>query len=144
MKLTPTAIPDVIVCEPTVHGDHRGFFMETWRESSFADIAPGLRFVQDNHSKSGKGILRGLHRHGGAFAEGAEEHQRPPACRGQLAQEPARGEVPALLRAVCRQRPGDHPQVVAGKETRPSREYPLQLASAAPEGLSQLAIEPVS
>lgn len=61
MKLTPTAIPDVILCEPIVHGDHRGFFMETWRESSFADIAPGLRFVQDNHSKSGKGILRGLH-----------------------------------------------------------------------------------
>ncbi len=61
MKLIPTAIPDVILCEPTVHGDHRGFFMETWRESSFADIAPGLRFVQDNHSKSGKGILRGLH-----------------------------------------------------------------------------------
>lgn len=61
MKLTPTAIPDVILCEPTLHGDHRGFFMETWRESSFATIAPGLRFVQDNHSRSGKGILRGLH-----------------------------------------------------------------------------------
>ena len=61
MKLIPTAIPDVIIFEPTLHGDHRGFFMETWRESFFADIAPGLRFVQDNHSKSGKGILRGLH-----------------------------------------------------------------------------------
>ena len=61
MKLIPTAIPDVIIFEPTLHGDHRGFFMETWRESTFAEIAPGLRFVQDNHSKSGKGILRGLH-----------------------------------------------------------------------------------
>lgn len=61
MKLIPTAIPEVILFEPTLHGDHRGFFMETWRESHFADIAPGLRFVQDNHSKSGKGILRGLH-----------------------------------------------------------------------------------
>ena len=61
MKLIPTAIPDVLIFEPTLHGDHRGFFMETWRESTFADIAPGLRFVQDNHSKSGKGILRGLH-----------------------------------------------------------------------------------
>ena len=61
MKLIPTAIPDVIIFEPTLHGDHRGFFLETWRESTFADIAPGLRFVQDNHSKSGKGILRGLH-----------------------------------------------------------------------------------
>jgi dTDP-4-dehydrorhamnose 3,5-epimerase len=61
VKLIPTAIPDVLIFEPTLHGDHRGFFMETWRESTFADIAPGLRFVQDNHSKSGKGILRGLH-----------------------------------------------------------------------------------
>lgn len=61
MKLIPTAIPEVILFEPTLHGDHRGFFMETWRESHFADIHPGLRFVQDNHSKSGKGILRGLH-----------------------------------------------------------------------------------
>jgi len=61
LKLTPTAIPDVIVLEPKVFGDHRGFFMETWRESTLAEVAPNLRFVQDNHSKSGKGILRGLH-----------------------------------------------------------------------------------
>ncbi|MDX1491415.1 MAG: dTDP-4-dehydrorhamnose 3,5-epimerase [Pseudohongiellaceae bacterium] len=61
MKLTPTAIPDVIVIEPKVFGDHRGFFMETWRESTLAEVAPSLRFVQDNHSKSSKGILRGLH-----------------------------------------------------------------------------------
>jgi dTDP-4-dehydrorhamnose 3,5-epimerase len=61
LKLIPTAIPDVIVLEPKVFGDHRGFFMETWRESTLAEVAPGLRFVQDNHSKSGKGILRGLH-----------------------------------------------------------------------------------
>lgn len=61
MKITPTAIPDVILLEPTVHGDHRGFFMETWRQSLFEEIAPGTRFVQDNHSKSRQGILRGLH-----------------------------------------------------------------------------------
>lgn len=61
MKLIPTAIPDVVILEPKVFGDHRGFFMETWRESTLAEVAPGLRFVQDNHSKSGKGILRGLH-----------------------------------------------------------------------------------
>ncbi len=61
MKQIATSIPDVVIFEPTLHGDHRGFFMETWRESMFAEIAPGLRFVQDNHSKSGKGILRGLH-----------------------------------------------------------------------------------
>jgi dTDP-4-dehydrorhamnose 3,5-epimerase len=61
LNLIPTAIPDVIVLEPKVFGDHRGFFMETWRESTLAEVAPNLRFVQDNHSKSGKGILRGLH-----------------------------------------------------------------------------------
>ncbi len=61
MKITPTEISDVLIMEPTVHGDHRGFFMETWRESTFKEFAPGLQFVQDNHSKSGKNILRGLH-----------------------------------------------------------------------------------
>lgn len=61
VKVIPTAIPDVLIFEPTIHGDHRGFFLETWRESSFEEIAPNYRFVQDNHSKSGKGILRGLH-----------------------------------------------------------------------------------
>lgn len=61
MKVIATAIPDVLILEPTIHGDHRGFFLETWRESSFQKIAPGQSFVQDNHSKSSKGILRGLH-----------------------------------------------------------------------------------
>ncbi len=61
MKIIPTQIPDVLIMEPTVHGDHRGFFMETWRQSTFEEIRPGLRFVQDNHSKSAHGILRGLH-----------------------------------------------------------------------------------
>jgi dTDP-4-dehydrorhamnose 3,5-epimerase len=61
VKVTPTAIPDVLILEPTIYGDHRGFFMETWRETTFREIAPQLSFVQDNHSKSGKGILRGLH-----------------------------------------------------------------------------------
>jgi len=61
VKITPTTIADVVILEPTLHGDHRGFFLETWRESTFDSIAPGLKFVQDNHSKSSKGILRGLH-----------------------------------------------------------------------------------
>lgn len=61
MKVIPTAIPDVLIFEPIIHGDHRGFFLETWRESTFEKIVPGQRFVQDNHSKSGQGILRGLH-----------------------------------------------------------------------------------
>lgn len=61
MKITPTTIPDVLLLEPAVHGDHRGFFMETFRQSWFDKHAPGVQFVQDNHSRSGRGILRGLH-----------------------------------------------------------------------------------
>ncbi|MBK8410461.1 MAG: dTDP-4-dehydrorhamnose 3,5-epimerase [Sandaracinaceae bacterium] len=62
MKVTPTAIPDVLVIEPKVFGDERGFFMESFNARAFAD-ATGLAvsFVQDNHSRSSKGVLRGLH-----------------------------------------------------------------------------------
>lgn len=61
MEIIPTSISDVLLLQPTVHGDHRGFFMETWRQSFFEEIVPGIRFVQDNHSRSRQGILRGLH-----------------------------------------------------------------------------------
>jgi dTDP-4-dehydrorhamnose 3,5-epimerase len=61
MNITPTAIADVLLLVPTVYGDHRGFFMETFRQSLLEEYVPGLRFVQDNHSRSAQGILRGLH-----------------------------------------------------------------------------------
>jgi len=61
MKVNPTVIEDVLVFEPTVYGDDRGYFMETWRQSSFDDIDVGYKFVQDNQSKSVQGTLRGLH-----------------------------------------------------------------------------------
>lgn len=61
MKITPTELPDVLLLEPQVFGDHRGFFMETFRQSLFDELLPGIRFVQDNHSLSSQGILRGLH-----------------------------------------------------------------------------------
>ncbi|MFZ9511134.1 MAG: dTDP-4-dehydrorhamnose 3,5-epimerase [Burkholderiaceae bacterium] len=61
MQLVPTAHPDVLLLEPTVHGDHRGFFFETFRGSVFAAAGLPEHFVQDNHSKSSAGILRGLH-----------------------------------------------------------------------------------
>jgi dTDP-4-dehydrorhamnose 3,5-epimerase len=61
MKVNPTAIEDVLVFEPTVYGDDRGYFMETWRQSTFDDIDVGYTFVQDNQSKSVQGTLRGLH-----------------------------------------------------------------------------------
>ena len=61
MQLVATEHPEVLVLEPKVHGDHRGFFLETFRASVFAERGLPDVFVQDNHSKSGAGILRGLH-----------------------------------------------------------------------------------
>lgn len=61
MKMIKTSIPDLIVFEPKVFGDERGFFMETFRESFFKDLGLDTTFVQDNHSSSSKGVLRGLH-----------------------------------------------------------------------------------
>lgn len=61
MKITATTIPDVLILEPQVHGDHRGFFMETWRKTWFKERGIDLDFVQDNQSRSTAGILRGLH-----------------------------------------------------------------------------------
>ncbi|PWG61462.1 dTDP-4-dehydrorhamnose 3,5-epimerase [Sediminicurvatus halobius] len=61
MHHTPTHIPDVLLLTPKVHGDHRGFFMETWNARVFAELGLDLVFVQDNHSRSQQGTLRGLH-----------------------------------------------------------------------------------
>lgn len=63
MKVIDTKIPDVKIIEPTVFGDERGFFMETWNQKRFEKLVTGksITFVQDNHSKSKKGVLRGLH-----------------------------------------------------------------------------------
>jgi len=58
----PTAIPDVLVFEPKVFGDARGFFFESFNARDFGQLTGlDLQFVQDNHSKSGRGVLRGLH-----------------------------------------------------------------------------------
>ena len=58
----PTAIPDVLILEPKVFGDSRGFFFESFNAQDFANVTGlGVNFVQDNHSKSAKGVLRGLH-----------------------------------------------------------------------------------
>ena len=61
MKFTATQIADVVVIEPVVHEDERGFFMETWRENTFKEAGIDASFVQDNHSRSSFGGLRGLH-----------------------------------------------------------------------------------
>ena len=61
MKVTETALPEVLVFEPRVFEDERGFFLETWNERVFADHGVHARFVQDNHSCSVRGVVRGLH-----------------------------------------------------------------------------------
>ena len=81
MKATQTKIPDVWIIEPRVFGDERGFFFESFNEQAF-NVATGnrLSFVQDNHSKSVKGVLRGLH------------YQLPPRAQGKLVRV-VQGEV---------------------------------------------------
>lgn len=81
MKVTACAIPDILLIEPNVFGDDRGFFFESFNQSAFND-AMGLdvQFVQDNHSKSAKNVLRGLH------------YQLPPKAQGKLVRAVA-GEV---------------------------------------------------
>ena len=62
MKVIPLAIPDVLVIEPQVFGDSRGFFFESYNQQKFEQaIARKVNFVQDNHSRSARGVLRGLH-----------------------------------------------------------------------------------
>lgn len=61
MNFIATSIPDVQIIEPVLHGDRRGFFMETWRDEWASELGNKIHFVQDNHSKSAQGTLRGLH-----------------------------------------------------------------------------------
>lgn len=62
MQVIKTAIPEVLVIEPKVFGDARGFFYESWNQRDFdAAVGRPIRFVQDNHSASARGVLRGLH-----------------------------------------------------------------------------------
>jgi dTDP-4-dehydrorhamnose 3,5-epimerase len=81
MNAIKTDIPDVIIFEPKVFGDDRGFFLESFNQKFFEE-ATGLKrdFVQDNHSKSSKGVLRGLH------------YQLPPMAQGKLVRV-VQGEV---------------------------------------------------
>lgn len=61
MKVFTTDLPDLLLLEPKVFGDARGFFLESWNARTFADLGLEQTFVQDNHSRSAKGVLRGLH-----------------------------------------------------------------------------------
>ncbi|WP_306604644.1 dTDP-4-dehydrorhamnose 3,5-epimerase [Azonexus sp.] len=73
MNVITTAIPDVLIIEPRVFGDERGFFFESFNQQAFnAAVGQAIDFVQDNHSKSSKGVLRGLH------------YQLAPKAQGKL------------------------------------------------------------
>lgn len=81
MKVTATGIEGVLVLEPTVHGDEHAFFLESYHQKAFdAAVGHRVRFVQDNHSRSSHGMLRGLH------------YQKPPHAQGKLVRV-AQGEV---------------------------------------------------
>ena len=81
MNVLTTAIPGVLILEPKVFGDARGFFMESYNARAFdAAVGQSIRFVQDNHSRSGHGVLRGLH------------YQLPPQAQGKLVRV-TQGEV---------------------------------------------------
>jgi dTDP-4-dehydrorhamnose 3,5-epimerase len=81
MNVISTAIPDIKICEPKVFGDERGFFFESFNQKLFEDaIGRQVSFLQDNHSKSSKGVLRGLH------------YQLAPMAQGKLVRV-VQGEV---------------------------------------------------
>ena len=61
MNIIETTLPGVLLIEPKVFGDARGFFLESWNRQTFAELGLDLDFVQDNHSRSARGVLRGLH-----------------------------------------------------------------------------------
>lgn len=73
MKVIPTDLPEVLILEPRVFGDERGFFMESYNQRVFNEaVGYDVDFVQDNHSRSARGVLRGLH------------YQLPPHAQGKL------------------------------------------------------------
>ncbi len=61
MRVIPTRLEGPVLLAPEVHGDERGFFVETWREDAWAELGIDARFVQDNHSRSRRGTVRGIH-----------------------------------------------------------------------------------
>ena len=72
MKFTKTSIKGLVIIDPTVFGDNRGYFLESYNEKEFKEVIGNVSFVQDNESKSSKGVLRGLH------------FQKPPFAQAKL------------------------------------------------------------
>ena len=82
MEVIPTALPEVLILEPKVFGDERGFFLESFNQRAFDEaVGRPVVFVQDNHSRSARGVLRGLH------------YQLPPHEQGKLVRGGGRAGV---------------------------------------------------
>lgn len=107
MQVTATAIPDVLIFEPRVIGDERGYFFESFRKNVFEEHAGKVTFVQDNESFSKCGILRGLH------------YQRPPFMQGKLVRV-VRGKVLDVAVDIRKDSPtfGQHVSGILSDESR--------------------------
>ena len=108
MKVTPLSIPDVLLIEPRVFEDARGFFFESFREDVFKkETSLNVSFVQDNHSKSSQGVLRGLH------------YQLPPHAQGKLVRV-IQGEVLDVAVDIRRSSPtfGQHVSHILSAENK--------------------------
>ena len=79
MQRLPTRLDGPILIEPAVHGDRRGFFCETYRASAYAELGIAEGFVQDNHSRSALGVVRGMH-----FSVGAGQAKLVRCARGSI------------------------------------------------------------
>jgi dTDP-4-dehydrorhamnose 3,5-epimerase len=79
MKILDTTIPEVLLIEPKAFGDQRGFFLETYQQERYREAGIQLPFMQDNHSRSGKGVLRGLH-----FQLHHPQGKLVHVCRGEV------------------------------------------------------------
>jgi dTDP-4-dehydrorhamnose 3,5-epimerase len=79
MRILPTRLDGPVLLEPTVHGDARGFFLESYRANVWAEHGVADTFVQDNHSRSGRGVLRGMH-----FSVGAGQAKLVRCARGRI------------------------------------------------------------
>ncbi len=108
MKFTRTKIPDVIICEPTFHGDERGYFVETFRQDKLEDfLGHTIDFCQDNESKSSYGVLRGLH------------YQIPPFSQTKLVRVIS-GKVLDVVVDIRKNSPtfGEHFSIVLSSENK--------------------------
>ena len=107
MKFVKTDLPEVIIIEPTVFGDHRGYFLESFNKKAFEENIGAVKFIQDNESKSSKGVLRGLH------------FQKPPFTQAKLVRC-IEGKVIDIAVDIRRDSPtyGKHVSVILSEENK--------------------------